>query len=211
MLQLLSYKRLIVFLISSAFLLLGLFAKGDERLEFYFDGTFDEHKKWFPNLYVLSYCFFKLYIPFFVGAIIWALWQKRTAVKIPRRTYFLCVIYILLSWILPEYYPFSKYPMYSSWPNEIPVFLLRDDTNRMIPLNQVCVLNGAELSHIYWTAKNANIEDSLIGKKMFDFIKNNRNTALLVKDSIYLNKVILSLHNDKIQTNEVQLYKGTLE
>lgn len=213
-------KRLFIFLATGILLSIGIIALRDERWGFYFIGTLDEHKRWFPHFYIISYCLFKAYVPIFIGVSIFLVidfgWEKKTDVlfvikKLSLRSFFLFALYIILSWTIPEIYPFSKYPMYNSWGNEGAVFSLRDSKNQLIPLNKISKINGAKLSHIYTAEKRKNVNDSLAGKKMMEFLKANRNKSSIVRGEVSINKTILLWNKNTIYTNEIQLYQDTLE
>jgi hypothetical protein len=204
-----KYNQWWIWFLVFSFLLLGIEAKLSEHFSFYFTGTFAEHRKWFPRFYILSYCFVRIYLLMFIAVILLFLWQNRARKYVQHS--FLFGLYVLLSIMLPENYPFSKYPMYSMWTDKAYVFLLTDSNNKLIPFNQVSAMGGADMGHVYATLTNAGICDSIAGKKMMSDLKKNRTNHSSVKEQVNLKKEVIYLENNKIQTNEIRLYTDTLE
>lgn len=208
-----KYIRWILWGISILLLAIGLLAKNDERFAFYFKGSFAEYKSWFPHFFWLLYCFFKLYIPFFAGVLVFLsaelLLENRHKIAVTKGVFFF-VSYIVFSLVLPEFYPFSKYPMYSRWVKETYVFLVRDSSGNMIPMDRISSINSAHLSHVYSTLKVSGMQnDSIVGEKMFDVLKTNKFKNVSGKIGIY--KMNMFFMDTNIQTNEVRFYENKLE
>lgn len=213
-------KRLFVFWVAVILLAIGIVTMQHGTWRFYFTATLEDHKKWFPRFHIISYSLLKAHILLLTGIslflIVDFLTKKLSFVfsvirRLPFSSFFLFALYIPLSLVLPEYYPLSKYPMYNSWGREGAVFSLRDNNNKLIPLNKISKINGAKLSHIYSAEKRERVSDSLAGKKMMEFLKANRNKSSMVRGEVSINKTILLWDKSKIYTNEIQLYKDTME
>jgi hypothetical protein len=243
---------------------------------FYFEGTFLDHKHWFPNFYILTFLFFKLYYPIFYGGLtlygatyykvnkgagfvfliaqsiilLYVLqyheWGFSIASKyvylqiaipliIPlpgvakqlsfrytaNYNYFIFMGYILLSLVLSEFHPFSKYPMYNQFPNYAYLFFIRDNANQFVPLNAHYTATGANLGHLYFSicdlhhfnATNINTRSDtsdIIGKEMLHYIVSTRYNKS-IPDSISINRICLHLEGGKIISNEIRLFKDKVE
>lgn len=64
------------------------------------------------------------------------------------------LVFLLGSLLLAEQYPFTRFPMYNSFPNYSYVFYLSDLNNQPIPLSEV-EMGGGELAHNYFAIANA--------------------------------------------------------
>jgi hypothetical protein len=168
---------------------------------------------------VSKYVFIIILIPVIINQ--WIILKQTPFRYQPNYKYFMFMGYIILSLVLPEFHPFSKYPMYNNFPNYAYVFLLRDSRNHFIPLNKNYSITGANLGHLYFSIRNLhhyNIKDNgersemddSVGKEMFQYIKSKRYNKSCA-DSISVNKIFLHLKNGKITSNEIQLYKGKME
>jgi hypothetical protein len=113
-------------------------------------GSLSEFNTWYPafgslvwvfkNLALLALSFIFLYFFF--------LFRKK-----PNNAVFdIFITFVILSWIIGEQHPFSRIPMYHSFPNYAYVFSLSDKNDRLIPLQNVSPLGAAELSHLYYTS-----------------------------------------------------------
>lgn len=152
------------------------------------------------------------------------LWQW-VALRAPWLAYwpawFLFAGYIILSLVLPEAQPFSRYPMYSRFPHYAQTFLVRDGQGQMVPLQRYFTLSGAELSHVYaqlhatYSAPAAGLHttaavDSATGRELYRLLLAGRHTRLAT-DSITIARQTLRIVHDTIQTHEDILYRGAVE
>ena len=78
--------------------------------------------------------------------------QSKKSKMIRRNAAFL--VFLFGSLLLAEQYPFTRFPMYNSFPNYSYVFYLSDVKNHPIPLSEVAMVGG-ELAHHYFAIANA--------------------------------------------------------
>lgn len=64
-------------------------------------------------------------------------------------TYSVFLLYGIGYLVFGETHPFSRYPMYSSFPNWSYVFYITDKEDNIIPFEQINI-HGAEVSHLYY-------------------------------------------------------------
>lgn len=64
-------------------------------------------------------------------------------------TYGVFLLYAIGYLVFGETHPFSRYPMYSSFPNWSYVFYITDKEDNIIPFEQINI-HGAEVSHLYY-------------------------------------------------------------
>ncbi|MEY4659585.1 MAG: hypothetical protein ACO29Q_10700 [Crocinitomicaceae bacterium] len=75
------------------------------------------------------------------------------------KTYFVAIFIFLGTFLLGEFHPFTKFPMYSSFPNYSYVFYLTDLNGEFIPLTKYGTYGGA-FSHVFFsTANDMNIQN----------------------------------------------------
>ena len=75
--------------------------------------------------------------------------------QIPRLAYekaSLFTLFVLLSWKIGENHPFTRVPMYHSFPDYAYVFYLEDENQQVIPFKPVSKLHAPEVSHLYFSA-----------------------------------------------------------
>lgn len=64
-------------------------------------------------------------------------------------TYGVFILYGIGYLVFGETHPFSRYPMYSSFPNWSYVFYITDRDDKIIPFEEINT-HGAEVSHLYY-------------------------------------------------------------
>lgn len=152
------------------------------------------------------------------------LWQW-LGLRAPWVTYwpawFFFAGYIILSLVLPEMQPFSRYPMYSSFPDYAQTFLVRDGRGQLVPLQRYFTVGGADLSHIYsrlhalYSAPAAGLHneaavDSATGRELYRLLMAGCHTRPAT-DSISIDRQTIRMIHDTIQTHETILYTGAVE
>jgi hypothetical protein len=134
---------------------------------------------------------------------------------------FLFIIYVSLSLLLPEFHPFSRYPMYDSFPNYAYSFYVADTKGKIIPFRKNFKTQADEISHMYcevFDEHNFNrgfgIESdnqlSIVGKELLAYIIQARSKSL-VSDSISLHRVHYEFREGKIMKHDKQLFKSKVE
>jgi hypothetical protein len=165
----------------------------------------DEFKDWYPrfglilwagkNLFFLSL----LYSIYFFRVKIVSLLERFPYISI-------FVVYVVLSWVIGEHHPFSRIPMYHSFPNYAYTFNILDNENQMIPLKEISKMGAAEISHLYFSAINnsdiiyygSGIEDSLDMESIGEEVFNN----IVWKENIDLNEKCFKLERIYLSINE---------
>lgn len=180
-------------------------------------GGLEEFKTWYPDwgilLWIVKWIFILISIT--SGLYLLSLLHKPV-----RENTFLFFLFVALSWRIGEQHPFSRIPMYHSFPEHAYVFYLEDQNNLLIPFKTISRLHAAEMSHLYYSAlKNRNIsygkgrEDSLvnyyhIGLEVFENIDWYSEED---KVGLKLKRKLLITQNDKLIEEEKILYEKSLE
>lgn len=136
-------------------------------------------------------------------------------------TYFIFCSYIVLSLLLPEVQPFSRYPMYSQFPDNAETFLIRDGHGHMIPTHRYFAPGAADLSHLYYhlmadyTRPSAGFTsqssiDSAVGIALYRLLMANQKVHPDL-DTICVNMQVIRLSKDQYSINETTLYKQRVE
>lgn len=125
------------------------------------------------------------------------------------------VLYLLGSLLLDEVHPFSKYPMYNSFPNWSYVFFLTDKNDKLIPCQNLEIKSG-KMGHMFYSVcsfKNIPVGDGLetpqqldeAGKDMMDLILKNDLDKLKKYGTIKLNRFFFHYNdsNNIMQTRQV--------
>ena len=97
------------------------------------------------------------------------------------RTYSAALCFAFGAFLFGEFYPFTKFPMYSSFPNYSYVFYLTDEHGAFVPLNKYHSFGGA-FSHVFFSTANdleiqngygkeSKLELYRIGKKMMHYLE----------------------------------------
>ena len=132
--------------------------------------------------------------------------------------YFICVAYVLLSLIFGEVHPFTKVPMYSTFPNWAYSFYISDSTNTIIPTRRYFSCADDELSHQYaaicerlginyGNQIETQVQLDSIGKVMFLFLK-EKQIKPLPMNRIKIKRVCYKIHQNQISQVEVILFDG---
>lgn len=79
--------------------------------------------------------------------------KAHTVVKQLLPKIYLAVIYIVISLAVGEWHPFSKYPMYSTFPNSALVVMAVDSAQNVLPLTKYLRIGSADLTHNLHAAK----------------------------------------------------------
>lgn len=123
-------------------------------------------------------------------------------------TFGVFLLYCLGFLTFGETHPFSRFPMYSSFPNWSYVFYITDEEDHIIPFEDINI-HGAEVSHLYYLLcedlgirsgdfEESNKELEILGSKMLAILKEqqqfNYDTLKLYRKGYYLeNDSIISL------------------
>lgn len=135
------------------------------------------------------------------------------------KSYSIAICYLLISLFKGEFHPFTRVPMYNSFPNYAYIFYITDAMGK-----NLCVtnehLNSGYLSHIYCSItskyhlfygfrKETKAEMNFVAQKMFENFKNERN-IILPKGDIHLIRISFSIENEKLykQNDLIYTYKN---
>lgn len=136
-------------------------------------------------------------------------------------TFGICILYGLGFLIFGETHPFSRYPMYSSFPNWSYVFYITDEHDKIIPFEKINI-HGAEVSHLYYLISEdlqilcGDFQESeedldIIGRKMLEVIKAQKGfdypTIKLYRDGFYLENDSIKRVKHLMTTNR---YEGSI-
>lgn len=141
--------------------------------------------------------------------------------KIKYISVFLFVGYIILSLLFNEFHPFSKYPMYNSFPNYAYTFYVSDEQGKLVPLQGHFQMQANELSHLYTTIcetkniKHGNGMESdeelgIIGKEMLERIISSKK-GTLKNDSLSIHREYYYFENGNIIKDDRELYTANVE
>ncbi len=135
----------------------------------------------------------------------------------------IAIIYIFTSLIIGEFHPFSKFPMYSSFPNWSYSFFLTDSNNKFIPFNKFN-MSGGEMGHWFYSiCENKKIqygngmesrqELNLVGNEMIElmFKKNKYVSTIAERKNIKLYRLFCFYSNDTIQKKYYLMYDGNVK
>lgn len=194
-----------------SFMLLALFP-------WWFWGTIKEFKDWYPRIGLILWL---LKLVLGGGVLLGTLYYVRFIPFKKLASVYLFFVFIISSWLIGEQHPFSRYPMYNSFPNYAYIFVLENKQNEHLPLIKYSRLNSAEISHLYFSALKKNqileygmgVEDDFvdrlnIGEEMFEQIKWKE-----TKDSLSclkLSRIFLKIESGKLLKQEKTLYESCL-
>ena len=134
---------------------------------------------------------------------------------------FLFTIYITLCLLLPRAYPFAKYTMFNKFSEHTSVFLLRNNQQELVPLNEYSTVDGNHLFELYVATNEQHgfmylsneekeVEQQLVCKELLHSIFADLKKPIPF-DSISLNRIDYFLEQNKIASHEKQLYKCAVE
>jgi hypothetical protein len=137
------------------------------------------------------------------------------------KKYFLFLTYAVICMLIAEVHPFSKYPMYSSFPNYSYTFYVADGNDSLIPFKENFKVRGNEVAHTYYEiCDNHNFKrgfgvetDSqlaIVGCEMLEHIIRVRKSKLPT-DSISLHRIYYLFEGDKIKSYDKQLCKRKVD
>jgi hypothetical protein len=120
---------------------------------------------------------------------------------------FLFVLYIGLCLSLPRFHPFAKYTMFNRFPESTYAFLLRNEENTVIPLEEYNSMNGDNLYTTYesiceingfaYGDASQNPEEQKIAYDKLMQIVFTKWKKILPFDSVFLYRVEFEIKNDK--------------
>lgn len=127
------------------------------------------------------------------------------------------LVYVLLSLLIGEQHPFTRVPMYSTFPNYAYSFYLSDTANNLLPLARYYHLADDELSHHYSAICEAQhipygnqcespAQLQTIGRAMLNKLKPYR-YAPLPAGNIQLHRVCYFLQGDTIAQNDLVMFE----
>lgn len=144
-----------------------------------------------------------------------------TRLRIKFLSIFLFSGYLLLSLLLPEFHPFSRYPMYNSFPNYSYVFGVKDEAGNPVPLKKYFNTNADGWAHLYFIINERKGFDCGNGVETDEELRIVGHEMLIsllatVKgplpfDSISVNRVYRYFKDGIIVTDEKQLDKIRVE
>ncbi len=130
------------------------------------------------------------------------------------------ILYIGCSIVLGEIHPFSRFPMYNSFPNWSYAFYLADKDGKLIPSKEFKT-TGGKMGHTFYSicearkinygyAVETEAELQSIGKEMLDLILANNNHS---KEFPYLalHRLHYFYQNDTIKQTNTIIYERSLE
>lgn len=131
------------------------------------------------------------------------------------------VLYMFCSVFIGEIHPFSRFPMYNSFPNWSYAFYLTDENNKLIPANELNT-NGGKMGHTFYSicetkkinygdGKESKKELQNIGKEMIDLILLNNKKAIKKRSKIALHRVYFYYQKDTIRNINKIIYERDLE
>ncbi|MDB4061253.1 hypothetical protein N9515_04830 [Vicingaceae bacterium] len=79
--------------------------------------------------------------------------KSRKFFKWGLSTFGVALFYILVVLLVGEIHPFSRFPMYSSFPNWSYSFYLTDETDKIVPFSKLKTF-GSSVGHLYGSVAN---------------------------------------------------------
>ena len=141
------------------------------------------------------------------------------------KKYSLLIGYVLISLVLKnEFHPFSKFPMYNSFPNWGYVFFLRNENDELIPFSKNFSRNknAGYIAHTYYSffnhkgyycgwGKEDSIHNKEAGKELLTMILKDENYSKFDFDSIKLYRRMYYLDNGQLTHKDLILYEEALK
>ena len=135
--------------------------------------------------------------------------------------YYLFIGYLVISLSIGvEFHPFSRFPMYSSFPNSAYVFFLKNENDSIVPFHKYFspAKNTGYVAHIFYSYfkyhgySNVNDYDNPVylrsaGKEIVRMIVNGENLSKSGFDSLKLYRRNYYLQNDVIQYRDKMMYE----
>lgn len=135
----------------------------------------------------------------------------------------IAITYIFTSLIIGEFHPFSKYPMYSSFPNWSYSFFISDSNNKFIPFNKFN-MSGGEMGHWFYSiceskkikygnGMESGQELNFVGSEMIHlmFQKSKHVSEISNIKKIKLYRLFCFYSNDTIQKKYYLMYEGNVK
>lgn len=140
--------------------------------------------------------------------------------KLKHLSIFLFLLYLILCLLLDEFHPFSRYPMYSSFPDYSYVFYLSSE-EKLVPFNGNFRMKANDVSHLYvavcekhnflhGSGLESDSQLTVVGKEMFEQILETK-IGNLSQDSLAIHREHYFYKDGKIQKNDKILYTGDIE
>ncbi|MBL7793992.1 MAG: hypothetical protein JNK77_16815 [Saprospiraceae bacterium] len=139
------------------------------------------------------------------------------------KKYFLFGAYLILSLVIGEFHPFSRLPMYNSFPNYAYIFYLSDENERLIPyLKYFDYSKNASYiafffysictQHNYPYGTDQEDPDHLekTGKEIMDIILKNEDTTPFDFDTLKLYRKNYYIHNNQIRYTDYLMYEKAI-
>lgn len=127
----------------------------------------------------------------------------------------IAILYMSCSLLIGEIHPFSRFPMYNSFPNWSYAFYLADENGKLIPAKEFNTI-GTNIGHTFYSISESekidygngiesNAELQTIGKKMMDLIMlNNKSTK---QHKVVLHRIYFYYQNDTINQQNKIIYE----
>jgi hypothetical protein len=146
---------------------------------------------------------------------------------VPRRLLFvmkgvfLFALYVGLSLMLDEFHPFSRFPMYDSFPNYAYSFYIADSKDELVPFREDFRTQANEISHMYCEicdehkfargfGQETEQQLNIVGQELLTYILHARKKPLTM-DSLSIHRVYYQFEEGKIITHDQQLCKRKVE
>lgn len=121
------------------------------------------------------------------------------------KNYSLFLFYVLVSLLIGEFHPFSRYEMYNSFPPTALAFMLTTPNGNIIPLKEYFHYKTADLSHNYSALQAEGIEKNK-GRQLFEQLLTYRFKALPF-DTVVLQKTELQFTKEKLNVVNTPVYE----
>ncbi|MEY2922141.1 MAG: hypothetical protein RL108_763 [Bacteroidota bacterium] len=133
-----------------------------------------------------------------------------------KRFFGLGLIYLICSLIIGEFHPFSRFPMYNSFPNWSYVFYYTDNNGKLITAKRLQT-NTGYLAHTFYTAcETLDIEYgngietkqdlNQLGREITNQV--NQQIKLPIAKKVKLHRLFFFKKANKIFKNDVIIYEG---
>ena len=138
------------------------------------------------------------------------------------KKYVIFVGYVVVSLLIgKDIHPFSRYPMYDSFPNYSYSFYVADDDNQPVYFMNNFKTQANEIGHMYseiceehnfnhGMGLETDSQLTVVGGELLDYIIRAREKKL-VTDSLSIHRVYYLFENDKIIRHDKQLCKRKVE